>query len=266
MHQGVLAKRQGNTRARPVRGVVSCKARIPGNTQSPARDAVGTNVGTSVSSGAIHSRPKTTSDLRLADPTGPARTCQPRGHAPLKVETRVRTPLGLLTKPQVRATECPLAEEPAPPACRICAASSRARRARGPHDRAARRSAAPASWCWCGRAERDEHRVRTGLQRQRRAGVPQLAEPEPFEGRTRERGLAPEYLRTCMCVGRRGSRSTANALSPARRRLPRSALLGRCLPRRRLPRSALLGRGLPLRRLPRSALLGRGLTRGLLCW
>jgi hypothetical protein len=48
--------------------------------------------------------------------------------------------------------------------------------------------------------ERDEHRVRTGLQRQRRAGVPQLAEPEPFEGRTRERGLAPEYLRTCMCV------------------------------------------------------------------
>jgi hypothetical protein len=44
--------------------------------------------------------------------------------------------------------------------------------------------------------ERDEHRVRTGLQRQRRAGVPQLAEPEPFEGRTRERGLAPEYLRT----------------------------------------------------------------------
>jgi hypothetical protein len=48
--------------------------------------------------------------------------------------------------------------------------------------------------------ERDEHRVRTGLQRQRRAGVPQLAEPEPFEGRTRERGLAPQYLRTCMCV------------------------------------------------------------------
>jgi len=48
--------------------------------------------------------------------------------------------------------------------------------------------------------ERDEHRVRTGLQRQRRAGVPQLAEPEPFEDRTRERGLAPEYLRTCMCV------------------------------------------------------------------
>jgi hypothetical protein len=48
--------------------------------------------------------------------------------------------------------------------------------------------------------ERDEHGVRTGLQRQRRAGVPQLAEPEPFEGRTRERGLAPQYLRTCMCV------------------------------------------------------------------